>query len=85
MLTIERVEGVKLASAVGLTTEEPSGPVTVGDLTFEPAQASVHFTAISSTINFEVNNANISVAIGILLLESTPRAFYVNLEEMNNE
>ena len=56
LLTIERVQGLQLSSAVIYRTVQPSQAVTVGQLTFEPAQSTTHFTEISDNIvTFEVN------------------------------
>ena len=56
LLTIERVQGLQLASAVIYRTVQPSQAVTVGEVTFEPAQSTMHFTEINDNIiTFDVN------------------------------
>ena len=56
LLTIERVQGLQLSSAVIYHTVQPSQAVTVGQLTFEPAQSTMHFTEINDNIvTFDVN------------------------------
>lgn len=49
-LTIERTQGLKLSSQVSYSTVESSSFITVGQLTFAPALASVHFTSVTGAI-----------------------------------
>ena len=46
-LAVERTKGLTLDTSILYSTEEPSEPVTVGQVTFEPAQAGSHFTLVS--------------------------------------
>lgn len=58
-LTIERIQGIKRSSAVIYRTVQPSQPVIVGQLTFQPAQSTVHFTEINdNVVFFDVNQVS---------------------------
>lgn len=46
-LTIQRVQGLKLSSRVSYSTVASTDPITIGEVTFSPAMASVHFTSVS--------------------------------------
>lgn len=55
-LSVERTKGLTLDTSIRYSTEEPSEPVTVGQVTFEPALAGSHFTLVAGdTVFFEPN------------------------------
>ena len=63
-LNIERTKGQTLDTSVQYYTEEPTEPVTVGQLTFEPAQAGSHFTLVAQdTVFFEPNKVTNSYPV----------------------
>ena len=61
-VTVERVDGLQLTSNVQYSTVQLTGPLTIGQLTFEPALFGRHFTDISGIITF-TNGTDVSPLI----------------------
>ena len=80
VLTIQRLQGLKLSSQVSYSTVESADPITVGEVTFSPALASVHFTSVSgATVPFPIDVGNATIQLNIISADTIPRAFYVTL------
>ena len=60
-VSVERVEGLQLSAAVQYSTIELSGPITIGQLSFDAALFGVHFTDVSGRLTFTTNDAKVNV------------------------
>uniref|UniRef100_A0A1X7VF86 Staphylococcus aureus surface protein A n=3 Tax=Amphimedon queenslandica TaxID=400682 RepID=A0A1X7VF86_AMPQE len=80
VLMIQRLQGLKLSSQVSYSTVESADPITVGEVTFLPALASVHFTSVTSaSVLFPIDVGNATIQLNIISADVIPRAFYVTL------
>ena len=59
-VTVDRVDGPQLTASARYSTVQLSGPITIGQLTFDAAQIGAHFTDSSGTLPFTNGDTNVS-------------------------
>lgn len=78
-ILIQRTDGLQTTAVVSYYTSQPTQPVAIGSLTFQPAQSQVHFPEIRTTVTFNPGDASHQIDIPILSVPDTPVVFMVEV------
>ena len=86
-LEVERTSGLQLpVSLLYATDDSNTQPVSIGELSFSPAAATVYYTSTQSSLTFEPGVRTETIPINVIDIgTSRPVAFYIDISTLDSD